>query len=68
MARSGSRRPISSAEVTVPVVISTVKSGALSSRRPISTRTEFASPTLAAWIQASGPSGRVREAMPNRSA
>ena len=64
---SGSRSARKCAEVTVPVVTRQVTSGrACSSRRSIS-RSEAASPTLAAWNQTSLPAGRGTLASPIRS-
>ena len=64
---SGRRSARNCAEVTVPVVTRQCTSGrAWVSRRSIS-RSDAASPTLAAWNQTSCPSGRGRLASPIRS-
>ena len=65
--RGGRRRPISSAEVAVPEVMRKFSRGIRSPMREIRVRTERLSPTLAAWNQASGPSGRAALASPRRS-
>ena len=64
---AGSRLSSRRAEVTVPVVTRISRSGRVSSRCSISPSTAVASPTLAACIQTSGPSGRVALGMPRRS-
>ena len=66
-ARFGRRSPIRLADVTVPVVIRILSVGRSRVSRPISTRTDCASPMLAAWSHSSGPSGRCSEATPRRS-
>ena len=64
-APAGSRRSISLAEVTVPVVISACWPSWVS--RSMSGSSESASPTLAPCSQTNGPSGRARAKTPRRS-
>ena len=64
-APGGSRFSASAAEVTVPVVASTQKPRAR--MRSINGMTAMSSPTLAPWIQISGPGGRCAPGSPSRS-
>ena len=64
---SGSRSARNCAEVTVTVVTRQVSSGRVCCSRRKSSISDAASPTLAAWNQASCPSGRGRPASPIRS-
>jgi hypothetical protein len=61
----GSRFSARAAEVTVPVVASTQKPRPR--MRSISGKTAMSSPTLAPWIQISGPDGRFAPGSPRRS-
>ena len=65
MTPGGSHWPASLAEVTVPDVSRTLKSFA--TIRSISGTIAATSPTLAPWIQTSGPSGRGTRVSPRRS-